>query len=319
MALNDEPAAAEEPPPGDEPVSPVEPAPLGEFQFSISRLLMITVGMAVVFAGLRSGWLGPLLALFMGLLWLATCVTLIVCGIRSLEKLGGLAALGAVGMLLGLCLFSTIVSQRGHGPASQRSQCINNLKQLAIALHMYESQYGTLPPPYVADRFGKPMHSWRVLLLPFLEQDQLYKQYRLDEPWDGPNNRKLHKMVVSVYQCPFEPGPSTSYLAVVGPGTPWNPKRPLSLGFKDGNSNTILLVESHNTGIHWMEPRDLHLSQMNPQLNGAEGQGISSPHEGGASVAFADGSVHFLPNTLTAEELRALLTADGGEPPVQLP
>src|SRR5262245_66359 len=75
--------------------------------------------------------------------------------------------------------------------AARRSQCKNNLKQIALALLNYESRYGTFPPAYVADESGKPMHSWRVLILPDLDQQALYNDYNFSEPWDGPNNSRL--------------------------------------------------------------------------------------------------------------------------------
>ena len=72
-----------------------------------------------------------------------------------------------------------------------RSDCQGRLRQIALALQCYHDVYKSFPPAYVADETGKPMHSWRVLILPFLEQKALYDQYRFDEPWDGPNNGKL--------------------------------------------------------------------------------------------------------------------------------
>ena len=88
--------------------------------------------------------------------------------------------------------------------------------------------------------------------------------------------------------------------------------------FTDGRSNTILVVEVHDSGIHWMEPRDLHVSQMPLAINPPRGQGISSGHVGGANVAFADGSVRFLTNEIAPQTLRAVLTRSGKEPPGDL-
>jgi hypothetical protein len=87
-------------------------------------------------------------------------------------------------------LLPAVRSARG---AAYRSHCSSNLKQIALALHNYHDTFGAFPPAYVADESGKPMHSWRVLILPFLESSPLYDKYRFDEPWDGPNNRQLLK------------------------------------------------------------------------------------------------------------------------------
>ncbi|MDH3719020.1 MAG: DUF1559 domain-containing protein, partial [Planctomycetota bacterium] len=99
----------------------------------------------------------------------------------------------AVTALLILALLVTLllpVVQSCRESAS-RVQCMNNLKQIALALHQYHDQYGSFPPAYVAGPDGKPWHSWRVLILPFIEAEPLYAMYNFDEPWDGPNNRKL--------------------------------------------------------------------------------------------------------------------------------
>lgn len=199
--------------------------------------------------------------------------------------------------------------------------CRNNLRQISLALFNYHDREGCFPPAYVADELGRPMHSWRVLILPWLDQQPLYNEYRIDEPWDGPNNRKLADRIVSVYSCPKSgvskgsPDASdASYVAVVGPGTAWPGTSSTRLSdFKDGAVYTVLLVEVANSGIHWMEPRDLHVSQMSPTVNGKTGQGISGPHNGGAYVQIADGSIRWLPDSLPPDVIRALLSIDGGD------
>ncbi len=204
----------------------------------------------------------------------------------------------------------------------RRMQCRSNLRQIGFALHSYHDEYGCLPPAYIADETGRPMHSWRVLILPWLDQQSLYTQYRFDEPWDGPHNRKLADSIVPVYNCPSdEHGGSktgtltmTNYVAVVGPETAWPEQGAMTIDdFTDGTSNTILLVEVANSGIHWMEPRDLHVLQMTPVLNAKSGQGISSRHPGGANVLLGDGTVRFVPARLTSDELRAWLTPAAGD------
>ena len=175
-----------------------------------------------------------------------------------------------------------------------------------------------------ADSHGRPMHSWRVLLLPFLEQEALYNKYRFDEPWDGPNNRRLADIALEIYRCPSdayfakgkESTTTTNYVAVIGPETIWPESRSVSISeISDGISNTIALVEVANSGIHWMEPRDLHVLQMAPSVNGHAGQGISSRHEGpvGNHILLCDGRVTRLSDDFPGDRLRALLTRSGGE------
>ncbi|HZL91001.1 MAG TPA: DUF1559 domain-containing protein, partial [Pirellulaceae bacterium] len=198
--------------------------------------------------------------------------------------------------------------------------CRHNLANIGIAMHHYHDDYDSLPPAYIADASGKPMHSWRVLLLPYLAQDALYRKYRFDEPWDGPNNRTLHSAIVDVYCCPEEHARSsratdTSYVVVVGPRTAFPGSRCVSLAdISDGTTNTLLVVEIKSSGIHWMEPRDLHVTQMSPRINPSRGQGISSHHDRATRALAADGAVRYVRDDLSPSDLTGLLTIDGNEP-----
>jgi len=257
-----------------------------------------------------------------GLTFAAFCIRAVVRVVNQpqgwqmqlLRLLGAGACLAVVGALF-------LPATRSARPAARRSQCLNNLRQIGLALHNYHQQYDCFPPAIIADSNGQPMHSWRVLLLPYLDQSALYAEYRFDEPWDGPNNSKLADKIVGVYNCPGEDAARnesvatmTSYVAVVGPETVWPESGAATIGdIKDGTSNTLMIVEVANSGIHWMEPRDLHIVQMAPTINPKSGQGISSPHIGGAQVLMADGTVRFISEQLTAETIRALLTRHGGE------
>ena len=225
-----------------------------------------------------------------------------------------LATLGAVALIAAL----VVPGMRGSVVAARRNGCTCHGKQLGIALQNYHDVYKSFPPAYVADENGRPMHSWRVLILPFMEGQQFFSQYRFDEPWNGPNNSKLAaRFDSSIYRCPAADGdPSeTCYVAVVGPETMWPGARATTIGdVRDGTSQTIALVEVVHSGIHWMEPRDLTIEQalagINPNDRGAH---ISSNHPGGAHVICGNANVSFIPNGLSTNRLRALLTASGGE------
>jgi hypothetical protein len=183
-----------------------------------------------------------------------------------------------------------------------------------LAVANYESTHGHLPPAYLADEVGRPMHSWRVLILPFIEQDNLYKQYDFSEPWDGPNNRQLAERMPRIYALhgDYYPGlTTTNYLAVVGPKTAWpGSSTVLRSDVTDGTSKTILLIENRGQGVHWMEPRDLEFETMSFDLNSPNG--ISSKYDDPA-VVMLDGSVQRLHKHLKPQTLRALLTINGGE------
>ncbi len=226
--------------------------------------------------------------------------------------------LGAVLLCSGIPIALLLPAVQAAREAARRSQCSNNLKQLALAMHNYHDTYRCFPPAYLADENGNPMHSWRVLILPFIEQQALYELYDFDQPWDSPANLSLAQTVIPAYQCPSDPsatGPETSYVMVVGPGTLYDGTEPTSLqDITDGTSNTIMLVEVTGAGINWSEPRDLDLEQIALQINAPSGQGMGSKHPGGMNVAFCDGSVRFLSETIDPQTLERLITIDDGNP-----
>jgi len=227
-------------------------------------------------------------------------------------------------MLIGVTVFALLLGilvplVRRALREQQRAQCSNNLTMIGLALYSYYGTYNCFPCAQTCGPDGKPWHSWRTAILPYIEYDPIYVQYRFDEPWDGPNNRKLHGEVIFPYRCPAEgsstPAITTSYLAVVGPGTAWPaPGQTAFRDFVDGTSNSILIVEVVNSGIHWMEPRDLALEDLQRGVNPQSGRGISSRHVGGACVLLADGSVRFLPGDVAPELLEMLATIADGKP-----
>lgn len=205
--------------------------------------------------------------------------------------------------------------------AVRNSQCRGNYGILHLALHNYHDTYKCLPPAFIADANGKPIHSWRVLILPFLDGNEIYKQYDFREPWDGPNNRKLaDKWNHHTWQCPNNPefgqNLMTNYVAVVGPQTAFPGDRSVTFDdFRDGLENTILLVEIANSDIHWMEPRDLNFDEMSFAINDPQRSSISAPHPTGPAVVFADRiSGYRLDRSLRPKTVKALLTIAGGEP-----
>jgi hypothetical protein len=201
--------------------------------------------------------------------------------------------------------------------AARRSQCACNYCQILLALHNYHSQYNVFPPAYVADASGRPMHSWRVLLLPFMEQSGLYNRYNFSEPWNGPNNITLLNSMPSNFACPSRfssPTNLTSYVAVTGPGTVFPGARSTKLDdVTDGKSNTLIIVEVADVNVPWTAPIDLDVRTMSFQINDPKRSGISSKHPGGANVGVADGRTRWAPDWVAPGALRALLTIAGGE------
>ena len=197
--------------------------------------------------------------------------------------------------------------------AARRSQCTNNLKQIALALWDYEERYGALPPAYTVDAKGRRLHSWRTLILPFLEQKALYETIDLSKAWDDPVNAKARGTVVPWYHCPSDqdgPGNATTYLAVVGEEACFGGREARKLGeITDGFSNTLMVVEAgEDDAVPWMKPVDA-----DEGLVVGLGPESRVSHAGGVNACFADGSVHFLKVTIPVGVRRALVTRNGGE------
>ncbi|MGE0759696.1 MAG: DUF1559 domain-containing protein [Pirellulaceae bacterium] len=226
---------------------------------------------------------------------------------------GGFVFLACGGVLVALLLPAVQAARE----AARRAQCANNLKQIGLALHNYHDSHGSFPPAYTVDEEGRPLHSWRTLLLPYLDQGELYKRIDLSQPWDSPQNQALHSAVVPPYTCPSVAVPEAAngtccYMAIVGAGTAFPGDKPTAIRrFLDGTSNSIIVVEVAGQNTHWMEPVDLSFAAMQFRI-GATPAEIGSHHPGGAQVLLADGSVQFLSNSIRPDLLRNLITiADG--------
>ena len=204
-----------------------------------------------------------------------------------------------------------------YSRSNRALQCSNNLKQISLALRNYHTHHGTFPPAYLADDSGKPMHSWRVLILPFLEQQQLYAQYDFSQPWDAPANAALGPAMPDVFRCPADSSrsPYTSYLAVVGDKAAWPPAEGRTRKqITDGPAKTLHVVEVQGGDVHWMEPRDLDFASAAASMQPGPHQRYHYSKTRGSNVSMIDGSVHFLPDDTDARTIEALLTVDGGEP-----
>lgn len=246
----------------------------------------------------------------------------------SLATIGSIMAIVAGGMIAFVCLGALLLWVLGPaltagGAAVQQSACDTNLKQIGLALEQYYQKYGSYPPAYTVDAKGKRMHSWRVLILPFLGEQGLYSQYNMNEPWDSTQNMAVARRMPAVFGCPADitaiDNGETSYLVVIGKGTAFPGKTGVTKQqILDKPGLTILVVESHASGIGWTEPKDLDASQMLYIVNGGTGKGggaqeISSRHPHGANVLMADNETGFLRDTLPSEMIEALLTIDGKE------
>lgn len=223
---------------------------------------------------------------------------------------------------LALIVFFFVNAVQKARENAKQSVCQAHINQLQRALTIYESSNGHFPPAFVRGPDGTPWHSWRVLLLPYLNEEEVYEQYRFDEPWNGPNNWNLADRInVGYFQCPcgrdHQRTLNTNYVVVVGDETAFPGERSTSLGnITDGPENTLLLVEIGNSDIHWMEPRDLEFDSLafEPDPAKASSSAISSAHPAGPAVCLADRiGAYRLRQPLSLDKLRALLTIAGGE------
>jgi hypothetical protein len=196
--------------------------------------------------------------------------------------------------------------------AAAKVESENNLKQIALAMHIYLSAHSTFPAAYSSSKDGKPLLSWRVQILPYIEQGQLYNEFRLDEPWDSEHNKALISRMPKIYRAPGGKAAKdfkTNYLVPRGDDTMFpgaTAIRPAQV--PDGLSNTLLIVEADDShAVTWTKPDDFEVDSSRPKA------GIVGLRRGGFIAAFGDGSVRFIKDAVKPATLKALFTRAGGE------
>ena len=263
------------------------------------------------------------LCFFLGFL---TGVPAILVGGYALSKIGrsggrlrgrGRAIVGIV-LGIGACVLTVALlmpAVRAANEAARRAQCTGHLKQIVMAIHNYQAAYGTLPPAAIVGKAGKPLLSWRVAILPWMEQGDLYNKFHLDEPWDSPHNLALLDARPLSYACPSHPSLArgeTGYQAVVGADAAFTPDfKPLRFeDITDGLAQTIIAGESRHA-VPWTKPDDFPLDLASFDCGFGSFHGT---HFHGFNVMMGSGSIRFLKADIDAKTLRAMLTRAGGEP-----
>jgi hypothetical protein len=233
---------------------------------------------------------------------------------------------GCVVITVFLALFSILLllSAQSHPDDDPSIPSAVSLRDVGEAVLNYARVYGGPPPAVFTDAQGRPLYSWRVLLLPFLEESDLYRQFKLDEAWESPSNRKLLENTPRCYLPIFggdDPPGTTRYQVFVGPGTPFehhfialNP-----LDFPDGLDSTFLVVEAA-VPVPWTKPDDLIYDPNGPLpalrckfKKPVRWGNYNVGWKSGFNAAFADGKCRFISEKNDDATLRALITRNGGE------
>jgi hypothetical protein len=240
---------------------------------------------------------------------------------RSGGRLGGkgLAITGIIASVLGtlfscgaILLYGGYRAVEAVGTSARTAGTMNNLKQIGLAMHNYHSATMAFPAPMTRTPNGQPGLSWRVQILPYIEENALYQRFHHDEPWDSPHNKALLTEMPRIYARAGEyvPGVSqnTPFQVFVGPGTAFeNRKDPIRLtDIIDGTSNTFMVVEAREE-VPWTKPQDIVFDPAAPL-----------PPLGmvGRSYFLAltcDGAVFRIPVNTDEKTLKALVTINGKE------
>jgi type II secretory pathway pseudopilin PulG len=202
-------------------------------------------------------------------------------------------------VILGIVYFLGLPVTRSR-EASRRSACKNNIKQIGLALHNYHDTYGGFPPAYTVDEQGKPLHSWRTLILPFVDQAPLYDTIDLTKPWDDPANAEAYKAMPPVYGCPSTTvyNKLTVYHALITDDSFLTPTESRVLEPNSDNAETLMVIEvAEKHAVHWMDPQVVP-SQVSLGFN----EETEFQHQGGTHGLMVDGAVRFVAATATAEE-----------------
>jgi hypothetical protein len=210
-----------------------------------------------------------------------------------------------VGATLGVVVLTAGVAfvVRAAWQAARRHQYSNNMRQIGLGLLNFESAYGRLPPAVHRDKAGRPLCSWRLRLVPFMEG--IMREIEYDQRWDDPANQWLSKCPWPLFcWLPGENCLHTNVVAITGRGTAFEESRVVRL--KDIAPDTILAIEIAKSDIRWAEPGDLGIERIPESIAG----GVDG---GGVHVIFADGAVWFLRADVPLGQLRKFFTIEGAK------
>lgn len=215
--------------------------------------------------------------------------------------------------ILAVLIAATVPIIRQYRLAGQRIHCRNLMASIGLALANYYDVYKKFPCAITYAEDGTPLHSWRTAIMPYITSEVLLRGYSYQEPWNGPANRLLGTSEAICFRCPSAPSTQdamcTNYVMLIDdrPGQPNGPpNRPGSVPPRLYPDHSVIVIEIADSDIHWMEPRDVLLSELSLKINDRTRRSIASYH-GGAFVVHADGSPEMLDPSAAEGHIRALL------------
>jgi hypothetical protein len=224
--------------------------------------------------------------------------------VRVLFIIGALLAVLVVGLVIGGRILAGMLAAK-----MDQERCSEQLRRIGVALESYYDDYSAYPPVVTRGAKGESLHSWRVLLLPYLgkAEEALYKEYRFEEPWNGPHNRELADLMPAAYGCPCDPAAfefsQTSYLALVEGSTgdfatppeiaEVNQPRKTKGKAKVPPKTRYLIIEVAESGVNWLKPQDFTFGAADGTLPGGP-RAQFSYHVGGVNALERDGSTSLM-------------------------
>ncbi|HEX5102235.1 MAG TPA: DUF1559 domain-containing protein [Pirellulaceae bacterium] len=223
-----------------------------------------------------------------------------------------LVELLVVVVLIGLLIACLLPARRSATEAGRRMSCQNNLHEIGLALEQYHDVYGSFPPAYTVDADGKRLHSWRTLILPYLEEKFLYDKIDLSKPWNDPANQFVLEARIGTYQCPSADIPKnhTTYLVVVANSGCFRGAEPRKREEVTEDHNRALLVIEvpADRAVPWMSPHDADVPSFLTAVAADK-----PAHPSGMQVVCVDGTIHTLSADIEPNKLRAMISVAGDD------
>jgi hypothetical protein len=233
---------------------------------------------------------------------------------RGISLRAILLIVAAAAVFVGSVLFMMVWATQSARHAARLSSSRFGMRQIGWALQTYAGDHRELFPGDVMSDTGKPLLSWRVAILPYIEKTELYEEFKLNEPWDSPHNKRLLAEMPTIYASPLSQvdlasDHKTVYLRPTGKGLAMDSHKSAGLGMRDGTYATVIVVEANDShAVPCTKPDDLKYDPKTPLA------GLGGQLDDGFLALFADASVLMISNSVDPKAWHAMLTPSGREP-----